>query len=74
MENLKISEKDGKATLTFDVGKRLRASGSGKTVLVALTGKAVQIDGTEVFVNVTAYAYPPKAFKGRTQEYLDSLG
>lgn len=56
---------DGVLVFRIPINSELRPSNSGKTLLVATTGKAVstpgcEINGQSVFVSMSAYIYPPR--------------
>jgi len=54
-DNLAATVNGNILTITIDLSQRLRPSASGKTVLVATTGPARQVPGSDVRVVTTAY-------------------
>jgi hypothetical protein len=58
MENVKFTVDGHILTVTIDITKRVRASKTGKTDIVAATGGPVEVPGAPgVRVNVMSFAY-----------------
>jgi len=64
MKNLVIKQEGNKLTIEIDTSQKQGLSSSGKSYIVATTGKPVSVgktaDGFEVFLGLTAFYYPPR--------------
>jgi hypothetical protein len=60
MENIKVAVKGKILTLTIDLSKRLRESGSGKNTIIATTKGNTRIEGTEVVMGLNIYTKSEK--------------
>lgn len=60
-ENYKLTVSNGQLTITVNINETevdVRESGSGKTLVLATTGGAVNVPGTPLKLNMTLYRKP----------------
>lgn len=59
MQNMKMSVKDGRLTITVNLKERLGPSTSGKTVLIAKSGGNIDVPGNPgVKIGLNVYTKP----------------
>ena len=64
MKNITYEEKNGKLVITVDLEQDLGKSNSGKTTLIATTGKPIRMSlDKSVYFGLNVFKYPPREQK-----------